>query len=214
MNELMQLSVMSFVIVGLGTMFLIGEVLVNMRGVFALLGIFFMTLFFYTHIPNMSMIIIMFIIYLVGLILIVIDGKVLNDGTLTTLGIVSMIISVSIAAPNLASGIYSVIGIVIGAVLSLTFLKLFKKRKMWGKLALKDRLTTEKGYTTLTEEYTQLVGQTGTTLTDLRPSGTISINEKEYSAISTGNWIHKNEKIHVIDVDGTKIQVELIDETK
>src|SRR5690625_7685070 len=82
---------MSFIIIGLGTMFLIGEILVNMRGVFALLGIFLITTFFYINIPDPNMIIIMFIIYIIGLILIVIDGKVLNDGTLTVLGIGSMI---------------------------------------------------------------------------------------------------------------------------
>lgn len=207
MAELMQLSFMNFIIVGLGTMFLIGEILVNMRGVFALLGIFLITTFFYINIPDPNMIIIMFIIYIIGLILIVIDGKVLNDGTLTVLGIGSMIASVSITAPNLTSGIYSVIGIIVGALLSLTFLKIFKPRKMWGKIALKDRLTTEAGYTTLTEEYKNLIGQSGITLTDMKPTGTVKINEKEYSAVSTGNLIKKDQKIKVINVDGTKIQV-------
>ncbi len=211
MNELLQLSFMSFVIVGLGTMFLIGEVLVNMRGIFALLGVFLITTFFYINIPDVSMIIIMFIIYIVGLLLIVIDGKILNDGTLTTLGIASMIISVSIAAPDLASGIYSVIGIIVGALLSLIFLKIFKPRKMWGKIALNDRLTTEEGYTTLTEEYTMLEGLTGITLTELRPTGTVKLNDKEYSAISTGNLINKGEEIKVINVDGTRVKV---DQTK
>src|SRR5699024_12196264 len=109
MAELMQLSFMSFIIVGLGTMFLIGEILVNMRGIFALLGIFLITTFFYTNIPDPNMIIIMFIIYFIGLILIVIDGKVLIDGTFTVLGIVSMIASVSITDFNLKYGIYFVI---------------------------------------------------------------------------------------------------------
>lgn len=208
MNELLQFPVMSLAVVGLGTMFLIGEVLVNMRGLFALLGIFLITTFFYIHVPDTSMIIVMFIVYVIGLLLIIIDGKILNDGTLTTLGIGSMIVSVSIAAPDLASGIYSVIGIILGALSSLIFLKIFKKRKMWGKIALKDRLTTEEGYTTLTEEYMLLEGLTGVTLTDLRPTGTVKINDKEYSAVSTGNLIKKDEKILVLSVDGTKIQVD------
>ena len=88
MDQLMQISFMSFIIVGLGTMFLIGEILVNTRGVFALLGISFITIFFYSHIPDVSMIIIMFIVYVIGLMLIVIDVKILNDGTLSTLGVV------------------------------------------------------------------------------------------------------------------------------
>src|SRR5690625_73300 len=211
MAELMQLSFMSFIIVGLGTMFLIGEILVNMRGIFALLGIFLITTFFYTNIPDPNMIIIMFIIYIIGLILIVIDGKVLNDGTLTVLGIGSMIASVSITAPNLTSGIYSVIWIIVGALLSLAFLKIFKPRKMWGKIALKNRVTTEARHTTLTEKYKNLISQSVITLTDMKQTGTVKINDKEYSAVSTGNLIKKDKKIKVISVDGTKIQVESID---
>src|SRR5699024_8007637 len=141
----------------------------------------------------------------------VIDGKVLNDGTLTVLGIGSMIASVSITAPNLTSGIYSVIGIIVGALLSLAFLKVFTSRKMWWKIVLKDRVTTEAGYTTLNEEYKNLISQNGITLTDMKPTGTVKINEKEYSAVSTGNLIKKDKKIKVISVDGTKIQVESID---
>src|SRR5699024_12826831 len=118
---------------------------------------FINTTFIYNYILDTYMINIMFIIYIIGLILIVIEGKVLNDGTLTVLGIGSMIASVSITAPNLTSCIYSVIGIIVGALLSLAFLKIFKPRNMWGKIALKDRLTTEAVYTTLTEEYKNLI---------------------------------------------------------
>src|SRR5699024_12118331 len=108
--------------------------------------------------------------------------KVLNDGTLTVLGIGSMIASVSITAPNLTSGIYSVIGIIVGALLSLAFLKIFKPRKMWGNIALKYRLTTEAGYKTLTEEYKNLISQSEITLTDMKPTGTVKIYEKETHA--------------------------------
>src|SRR5699024_4208931 len=132
-------------------------------------------------------------------------------GTLTVLVIGSMIDSVSITAPNLTSGIYSVIGIIVGALLSLAFLKIFMYRKICVKIALNDLLTTEAGYTTQTEEYKNHISQSGITLTDMKPTGTIKINEKEYSAVSTGNLIKKDKKIKVISVDGTKIQVESID---
>src|SRR5699024_12078036 len=114
------------------------------------------------------------------------------------------IASVSITAPNLTSGIYSVIGIIVGALLSLAFLKIFKPRKMWGKIALKDRLTTEAGYTTLTEEYKNLISQSGITLTDIKPTGTVKIKEKEYNAVSTGNLIKKDKKNKIIIDDVNK----------
>ena len=85
---------------------------------------------------------------------------------------------------------------------------------MWNKITLKDRLTADKGYTTVNEEYEQLIGKTGETITDMRPVGTIKVEGKEYSGISNAQWIPKASKIEVLDVDGTRILVKLISNEK
>ncbi|WP_106497132.1 NfeD family protein [Lentibacillus sp. Marseille-P4043] len=197
-----------FVITGLGTLFLIGEILVNMRGFFGLLGIGFIVVYFSAYLDT-SLFIIMLIIYFIGLLLIIIDGKLLNDGTLATLGLASMLTSVALAAPSLSVGLYAVIGVLVGGFSSLLFLKVFKHRDMWTKITLKDRLTKEAGYNTMNEEYENLLNQQGTTLNDLRPVGTIRINNRNYSAISNGQWIPKGSTIRVVEVDGTRILVEM-----
>jgi len=207
METILNADWVGFVIVGLGTMFLLGEILVNMRGVFALLGISFIVLYFYMYLTDPSTFVIMLIIYFIGLLLIIIDGKLLNDGTLATLGLAGMVLSVVIAAPNFYAGLYSVIGVILGAAVSFSFLKVFKRRNMWNKIMLKDRLTQEAGYSSLNEEYEQLVGKKGITLTDLRPVGTINIDEKDYSAISNAQWIKKGTNVQVTQVDGTRILV-------
>ena|SRR5690625_73885 len=207
MDFIIDMSWMGFIIVGLGTMFLIGELLVNMRGIFAVLGIIFITLYFYAYLNDPASFTILLAIYFIGLILILIDGKLLNDGTLAVLGLVGMILSVVIAAPNIYVGLYSVIGVIIGIAVAFSFLKIFKRREMWSKIALKDRLTKESGYTSLNEEYEQLLNKTGVTMTDLRPVGTIRIDEKEYSAISNAQWIKKGTTVQVEQVDGTRILV-------
>ncbi|MYL41753.1 nodulation protein NfeD [Virgibacillus massiliensis] len=195
------------VITGFATLFLIGEVLVNMRGLFALLGIGFITVYFGVYVETSS-IIIMVIIYFIGLLLIVIDGKLLNDGTLATIGLASMLTAVALPAPNLAAGLYAVLGVLVGTGASFLFLKVFKRRDMWNKITLKDQLTKEAGYNSLNSTYEALVNQEGVTLTDLRPVGTIRIAEKDYSAVSNGQWLPKNTTIRVVQVDGTKILVE------
>ncbi|MFA1820427.1 NfeD family protein [Virgibacillus oceani] len=207
--DIFELQWIAFVITGLATLFLIGEVLVNMRGFFALLGIGFITVYFTAYMETGSFIL-MLIIYFAGLLLIVIDGKLLNDGTLATLGVASMLISVSIAAPDLTSGLYAALGVLIGGGASFLFLKVFKRRNMWDKLTLRDQLTKEAGYNSINESYEQLVNQEGITLNDLRPVGTIRINNKDYSAVSNGQWIEKSTDIKVVQVDGTKILVEKI----
>ncbi|WP_079530291.1 NfeD family protein [Halobacillus hunanensis] len=189
-----------------GTMFLIGELLVNMRGLLGLLGLGFITIYFSSYL-TFDMFVLMMVVYLFGLVLIIIDGKVVNDGTLATIGVAAMIIAVSLTAPNWIAGMYSVIGVLIGGAASLLFLKVFKRRDMWTKITLVDQLSAEMGYNSMKESYAGLVGLTGKALTDMRPSGTIKIGEEEYSALSNGKWIYKNEQVKVMAVDGTKILV-------
>lgn len=205
-------SWLGFIITGFGTLFLIGEILVNMRGLFGLLGIGFIVVYFSAYLETGSFII-MLIIYFIGLLLIIIDGKLLNDGTLSTLGLAGMLISVALAAPDLTSGLYGVAGVLVGGFSSLLFLKVFKRRDMWSKLTLKDRLTAEAGYSSMNKDYEKLLGQKGITLNDLRPVGTVRILDKDYSAVSNGQWISKGSSIRVVEVDGTRILVEKIDET-
>src|SRR5690625_3193904 len=81
-----------FILTGLGTLFLIGEMLVNMRGFFGLLGIGFIVIYFTAYLEPGSFMI-MLIIYLIGLLLIIIDGKLINDGTLGIIGLVLMLVA-------------------------------------------------------------------------------------------------------------------------
>ncbi|MYL47944.1 nodulation protein NfeD [Halobacillus litoralis] len=190
----------------LGTMFLIGELLVNMRGVFAIIGFGFITVYFSGYLET-EMFIVMMLVYFLGIILMIIDGKLLNDGTLAVIGAVTMVIAVGFSAPNWVAGLYSVIGVILGGAASLLFLKVFKHRKMWSKMALNDQLSSEMGYNSMNEKYQYLLDQQGKALTDMRPVGTIKIDDEEYSAVSNGQWITGGDEIKVVKVDGTKILV-------
>lgn len=213
MELIFQLDWLSFFIVGLGTMFLIGELLVNSRGLFSILGFALMILYFSAYLDP-SMLIIMGAIYFVGIILIFVDGQFINDGTLAVIGGICMIVSVGFSSPNWVVGLYAVIGVFIGAVSSLWWLKVLPKRNMWTKIALLDQLTEERGYTTMNSSYKGLIGCEGTTLTDMRPVGTIRVNELEYSAVTNGQWIKKGTTIIVRKVDGTRILVDELTDSK
>ncbi|MDX8045972.1 NfeD family protein [Gracilibacillus sp. S3-1-1] len=197
---------MSFVIVALATLFLIGELLVNARGIFSILGLGFITVYFASFLePNMFWM--MMVIYFFGLLLMIIDGKILNDGTLAVIGLVCMFVSVGFTAPNWAAGLYAVIGVFIGGMSSFAFLKVFKKRKMWTKITLFDQLTDEEGYSSINQSYKELLGKSGQTTTDMRPIGSIMVDDKEYSAITEGKWLEKGTPVNIIEVDGTRILV-------
>ncbi|MEC3883124.1 nodulation protein NfeD [Halobacillus litoralis] len=190
----------------LGTMFLIGELLVNMRGLFAIIGFGFITVYFSGYLET-EMFIVMMLVYFLGIILMIIDGKLLNDGTLAIIGAATMIIAVGFSAPNWVAGLYSVIGVILGGAASLLFLKVFKHRKMWSKMALNDQMSSEMGYNSMNEKYQYLLEQQGEALTDMRPVGTVKIEDEEYSAVSNGQWITRGDQIKVVKVDGTKILV-------
>jgi len=214
MNTLFSYDWIGLFIVGIGTLFLIGEILVKARGIFAVIGIVAIILYFQHYLTDPLVLATMLIIYFVGICFILIDGKIINDGTLGTVGLVGMILSVAITAPNLTAGLYAIIGLVLGTVgaFMLLKIKLLPKRNVWDKMALKDRLTTEIGYTSLNQEYNLLVNKEGITLTDLRPVGTVMIEGKEYSGVSNGHWIPKDSKVIVKEVDGVKILVDKIDD--
>ncbi len=197
-------------ITGLGTMFLFGELLVNMRGIFGVIGMGLITIYFTSYLST-SMFMIMIVVYIVSLTLIIIDGKIVNDGSLATIGGVLMLFTIAISAPDWVTGIYGVCGVILGAFASFIFLKVFPKRDMWSKIALVDQLSSEQGYNSMNDSYRHLVGEQGETLTDLRPVGTIRLREQEYSAVSNGHWIQKGEEIEVVSVDGTKILVKKVE---
>lgn len=193
----------------LGTMFLIGELLVNMRGIFAIIGFGFITVYFSRFLET-EMFIVMMLVYFLGILLMIIDGKLINDGTLATIGAVTMIIAVGFSAPNWVAGLYSVIGVILGGFASLLFLKVFKRRKMWSKMALNDQLSSEMGYNSMNEKYQFLLDREGEAATDMRPVGTIKVDGEEYSAVSNGQWIAKGDDIRIVSVDGTRILVKKI----
>ncbi|QTM99843.1 nodulation protein NfeD [Sediminibacillus dalangtanensis] len=197
---------MSFILTGLGTLFLFGELLVNRRGFFGIIGLGFITIYFLSFLAPGAFVLMM-VIYLIGLLLIIIDGKFLNDGTLATIGAVCMILSIGLSSPNWTAGLYGIIGVVIGGFCSLLFLKVFKRREMWSKLALVDQLTSEKGYNSMNETYASLVGREAITVTDMRPVGTIRVDGEDYSAVTNGQWIPRETAVRVVQVDGTKILV-------
>ncbi|TGB04288.1 NfeD family protein [Halobacillus salinus] len=190
----------------LGTMFLIGELLVNMKGFFGLIGFGFITVYFSSYLST-DMFIVMMLVYFLGIILMIIDGKLVNDGTLAMIGGATTILAVGLSAPNWVAGLYSVIGVILGAAASLLFLKVFKRRKMWTKITLVDQLTSEMGYNSMKESYQALIGREGKAVTDMRPVGTIEVDGEEFSAVSNGQWISNGEQITVSSVDGTKILV-------
>jgi membrane-bound ClpP family serine protease len=105
-------------------------------------------------------------------------------------------------------------GFIIGGFSSALFLKVFPSRNLWAKMTLKDKLTSDLGYNSINEEYHQLIGKQGRTISSFRPTGTVEIEGEQYSATSGGHWIEANTNIVVMSVDGTRILIRPIEDSK
>lgn len=203
--------IISLIVVLLATMFVFGEVLVKAKGLLAILGLGLIT-FYFSIFLDPSMVVIVGLVYGLGLILIFIDGELINDGLLGSIGVLIMIGSLVFASPNVSTGLYAFLGLIFGAGLSIVWLKILPRRALWSKVILADRLDSVSGYNSVNPSFQSFVNQTVETTTDLRPVGRILIDDQEYSAISNGQYIAKGEQVKIISVDGTRILVEKIHE--
>ncbi|OLO26953.1 hypothetical protein BTR23_21540 [Alkalihalophilus pseudofirmus] len=209
--DILNIASMGFLVVFLGTLFLFGELLVKSKGIFGILGIGIMAVYFSHHLGGGETGIWVILLYITGLVLIVVDGKVISDGTIALLGIVLMILGLAVPAPSFVYGALVAMGLVLGAAASLLFLKVFPSRKLWSKMTLRDRLTGELGYNSINDNYKDLVGKRGKAVTPFRPIGTIEVEGKQYSATSENNWLTEGTMIEVISVDGTRIVVKKVE---
>lgn len=62
----------------------------------------------------------------------------------------------------------------------------------------------------INKKFQSFLNQQGVTLTSLRPSGMIELGNQKVDAISQGEYIEKNEKVQVVQIEGNKVVVKQI----
>jgi membrane-bound serine protease (ClpP class) len=88
---------------------------------------------------------------------------------------------------------------------------LLPKTRTWQNLVLDTGL--EPVYLSATAETEKnYLGQTGTAITPLRPAGTIRVGDKRLDALSVGDFIVADAAVKVVEVEGSKIFVEAVEE--
>lgn len=160
------------------------------------------------------------IMFVVGLVLLIIEIFVLPGfGIFGVMGIILMIASLflgliadfplvdwnmlSFAIIQLASAF------VLGAIVIYILLKFLPKTQIWNKLVLQTNIDAKSGYVS-TIQAKELIGKKGKALTDLRPSGTVLIDNKRIDVVTAGEYIERGNKIIVISEEGSKVVVEKI----
>lgn len=176
-------------------------------GVPGSMGIIALLLFFYGHIiaglAGMEAVILL----LLGIVLIIAEFFV-PGGILGIIGTVALVVSLFLAGYDITHMAWSIsiaIGVAIVAAVVL-FKWVGMERGFFKKLILKDTATKELGYVSY-EDRAELVGRECITITDLRPAGTVSLDNIRIDVVSEGNFIEKDTKVIIIHVEGMRVVV-------
>ncbi len=126
------------------------------------------------------------------------------------LALIGIPIDVSFETGLLADAMTRVLMSLLGAfVLALLVMRLFSRTSMGRALVLED---AETGFLSAPSA-SNLVGQTGEALTDLRPAGKIIIDGERHEATSEREFIARGARVRVIGKDGPALIVRPVEDT-
>lgn len=176
-------------------------------GIAGSIGVLSILLYFYGHIVAGLAGYEAIILLVTGVGLIVAEVFV-PGGILGLLGVGAIVgalfmSSISISHMALSIGIALLASIIVAVFL---FKRLEFEKGFFRKIILNDATTTEQGYTS-SRDRLDLSGQTGTTLTSLRPAGTAVFDNERVDVVTEGGYIDKNTPIVVIKTEGSRVVV-------
>lgn len=210
----------SALLLSLGGLGLLVEIRTPGFGIPGFLGLLFIGLFFGGHmlneVPNAYIVALIFVI---GLALIVLEVFVIPGfGVAGILGLILMLASVfytffqSTDDVNIAL-LWLSISIILTSVLAIIATIFLPKSAPFQHLALSTVMSTEQGYHSAgSQDFESFIGKTGVALTPLRPAGTARIDNKRLDVVTVGDFIAQNTRVKVLEVEGSKISVESLEE--
>ncbi|MBD2844455.1 nodulation protein NfeD [Paenibacillus sp. IB182496] len=147
------------------------------------------------------------VLFVVGIGLLIAEVFVPSFGILGLVGTSALIFGIMTAAFDKGETLVSLgqaflIAIVIVVIVAV----IFKKRGIWNRFILSDRMTADRGYNS-NESKQLLIGLKGTALTPLRPSGTADIGDARVDVVTSGEYIDRGQAIQVLFVEGSRVVV-------
>ncbi|MET3290109.1 UNVERIFIED_CONTAM: membrane-bound serine protease (ClpP class) [Brevibacillus sp. OAP136] len=198
--------VMSLLLV-IGLVGLAIELIVPGFGIAGTIGICAFALYFFGHVIAGFASGIHIALFVIGVLMLIME-IFLPGGIVGTLGVISMVSGLVLAAYDTEQGLASLgIAALITAVVIVVLVKYLGVRGMWSKFILKTEQSKESGYVAPRDQ-SSLIGKEGIAITPMHPSGMIRIDGKRIDAVSVGGFIKAGTPIYVIQVEGTRIVVQ------
>ncbi|MFZ5948955.1 MAG: NfeD family protein [Stygiobacter sp.] len=209
--------IVSSLLIMIGLIGLFTEIKTPGWGLVGTAGLIALTLFFGTSYILELATIWEIIIFIMGVILLIVEIFVIPGFGITgILGIILMMVAlffglitdidiattnaISIAIIQLASTF------VLTAIVIYFIWKFLPKSQTFNKLILDENLKSKSGYTAK-PEIENLVGKVGKSITDLRPAGSILIDNQRIDVVTEGDYIEKDNDVIVKKVEGSKVIV-------
>ncbi|CAN2250175.1 NfeD family protein [Bacillus vallismortis] len=176
-------------------------------GIPGTVGFIALLLFFYGHLAAGLAGYETVLLFAGGVILILLE-IFLPGGIIGLLGLGAIVASLFLAAGSFT---VMAISLLIASAVSITAFILLtrvlgKRMKFFKKFVLNDSTNTESGYVS-NQTRTDLIGKVGITYTQLRPAGTVIIDDERLDVVSEGSFTEKDKKVKVVKVEGSRIVV-------
>ncbi|WNB93481.1 nodulation protein NfeD [Bacillus sp. NEB1478] len=199
------------ILLSLGSLGLVLELYTPGFGIAGSVGLLSLFLFFYGHtlagLAGWESV----LLFVIGLVLIFLE-IFLPGGIIGIIGVVSVLTGLILAGGSLSGILMAIsIAIIVTIIGSYFFIRSFGYNGPLKRLVLFDSTSSEKGYLSH-QERMDLIGKTGRTITPLRPSGTIKIDDELIDAVTEGSYIKNDVDIKIIKVSGGRVVVRLFEE--
>ena len=151
------------------------------------------------------------VLFVLGAVFFVIEIIIPGFGIFGILGIVLTLLGLMFSARSLRDFVIQAgITLAVCAVSIPIMFKLFGRLKIFDKIILKHGETSEEGYLAASQHTLSILGETGMTVTLLRPSGMAVINGKRVDVLSHEGIIESGVEVKVIDTSGNRVVVERV----
>jgi len=146
--------------------------------------------------------------FLVGIVLLIIEAFIPGFGVFGILGISGIIASILAASTSIHQAIISIIVSFVGSIIILYLIfRYITKITFLDKIILTMKQEKDLGYKVSDQNLDAIVGHIGKTVTPLRPSGIIVVENMRLDAITEGEFVESNKKVKIIKTEGSKVVV-------
>ncbi|RIE04200.1 nodulation protein NfeD [Cohnella faecalis] len=147
------------------------------------------------------------VFFVLGIAFLVFEMFVPSFGILGLLGCAGVVAGIAMAANDTGDAVRSLgWAVLAAAVIVAVFAYIFRRKGIWNKFILRERLSTEGGYVP-NEPRESWLGQEGIALTTLRPAGIAEISGSRVDVVTSGEYVDRGTPIIVTAIDGTRIVV-------